>query len=204
MARTKLKPVFLVIGLLVSPFSFKGQCGDIKGKEMNFIVFPEVYFSSDADQVNNFLSSSGLLESKFAIKENQRTKSSYKFVNTSRLTWEEAANACGSIGEGVHLAFIESEQENREVFALAQGVIGEGLRFWWMGLNDKKTEGIWQWYNASAGYANWQSGEPNSYRGKDEDCGMITFKDGDNAVWWDGPCDWTLNFICESDIEIKF
>ncbi|XP_038570237.1 CD209 antigen-like protein A [Micropterus salmoides] len=46
------------------------------------------------------------------------------------------------------------------------------------------------------GFSYWNAGEPNSYMGKNEDCGEIRFSKEDNS-WNDTPCENSNFWICE-------
>ncbi|KAJ8040018.1 Collectin-12 [Holothuria leucospilota] len=123
----------------------------------------------------------------------------YTFVDTTEMTWEDAANACSSMKEGAHLVFIESELENKEVSRLSK-VASEGQNNrWWIGLTDIETEGVWKWYNVSLNYANWYQRQPDNGR-NGEDCAELGYRwSGDNIAFWnDYQCTEKKKFICES------
>ncbi|KAJ8039927.1 C-type lectin [Holothuria leucospilota] len=124
-------------------------------------------------------------------------KSSYAFVQITS-TWDDAVNACSSMGNGIHLVFIESELENKEVSRLAN-IASEG-KHWWIGLNDKETEGVWKWYNITSTYTKWMKGEPSNGLNR-EHCGHLKKWQGDNALWNDLWCERKIYFICEKDVE---
>ena len=65
---------------------------------------------------------------------------------------------------------------------------------YWIGLTDVEMEDHWKWSDGSQLnllYHNWGPGEPNNYNGE-EDC--VTIRRG---VWFDIPCVWKAQFICE-------
>ncbi|KAJ8018942.1 Galactose-specific lectin nattectin [Holothuria leucospilota] len=193
---SKLESVFLVIGILISPFVFAGQCSGVK-KEKDYVVFPKAFFSSNADQLKTFLTRNSVIDVPQWYHWND---SYYTFVSTTEMTWEDAANACSSMRVDAHLVFIESELENKDVSRLAK-VASEGRNNrWWIGLTDRVTEGVWKWYNVSLNYNNWRQGQPDN-SGKNEDCGELGFRwNGDNAFWNDAPCTEQKKFICESGL----
>ncbi|KAJ8040183.1 Hepatic lectin [Holothuria leucospilota] len=293
MARTKPKINYLLAGLLlVFSLAYKGQCGQIK-KEMDYIVFPKAFFSSNSDQLQTFLSNNAVMEkpsenyaseedmtsfeepslstssdkftsvvveetergvtrqgvstepvtetlaskeamttsqeppfSIFELSDESTTSSggeitrgsstepgkakdvtqwhhwgtsSYKFINTSTLTWAEAANACKvMMGEGAHLVFIESELEDKEVSRMVN-IMSERNQQWWIGLtSDKDNEGVWKWYNVSVNYTNWKEGQPDN-SGGNENCSEIRKWSGDDVSWNDNTCSKSFYYICEKD-----
>ena len=68
---------------------------------------------------------------------------------------------------------------------------------YWMGGSDRGEEGTWRWETSGSrlNYTYWGPGEPNSYRGADEDClAMSSY----GRRWNDYPCDLGAYYICES------
>ena len=66
---------------------------------------------------------------------------------------------------------------------------------WWIGLNDRSSEGTFVWANGeTATYRNWHSGEPND-SGGNEDCTQLGRWLDD--TWNDEPCTSSFRFICE-------
>lgn len=83
----------------------------------------------------------------------------------------------------------------------------------WIGLNDRGTEGQWQWVadNASIGsfglplgQSPWENGEPFDFGSNDEDCVFIGYNDC-NGLWHNGQCTFRqstssahrLPYVCE-------
>uniref|UniRef100_A0A8C6TG71 Mannose receptor, C type 1b n=1 Tax=Neogobius melanostomus TaxID=47308 RepID=A0A8C6TG71_9GOBI len=63
----------------------------------------------------------------------------------------------------------------------------------WIGLNDQRTEGLFEWIDQSPVlFSSWQYGEP-SVSGDSEDCVLMT---GEKGNWADRSCDETHGFIC--------
>lgn len=107
----------------------------------------------------------------------------YSAVKTGTYTWNEASaiaqglTCCGSTG---HLATITDAAENDFIRLNLGGVRG------WIGINDKASEGNFQWVTGEAvSYTNWNPGEPNNSAGV-EDCAEIF---GTHGGWNDLPCD---------------
>ena len=122
----------------------------------------------------------------------------YEYVDTS-LTWEQAkaaAEASTLYGLQGYLATVTSAEEN--------AVITEKLQAdAWIGASDAESEGTWKWVTgpeagttlADAGYANWNSGEPND-SGGNEDAGEIYSTN--NGLWNDLPANsGTLGYVAE-------
>ena len=72
----------------------------------------------------------------------------------------------------------------------------------WISCSDAAKEGEWLWPDGSsctlgdAGYTDWRDGQPNSWRGQDQDCAaliwdipQIGLHDG-GGQWFDLGCDW--------------
>ena len=110
----------------------------------------------------------------------------YLFCNMSK-TWLEARDFC--VTYGMHLVVIGDGMENDFIKGNISGNVS-------IGLNDIDVEGHWKWVDGSElGYANWNDGEPNNYRGV-EDC-VEMYTDG---RWNDNVCDREKrNFVCEKE-----
>ena len=94
----------------------------------------------------------------------------------------------------------KSLEANNEVYELAkpQGGITWGP---WIGIHDKINEGnfVYVSSNATIVYENWNSGEPNSYMGREEDCVIMGPKP---RKWYDAPCEDEQSFVCEKSGEL--
>jgi hypothetical protein len=68
----------------------------------------------------------------------------------------------------------------------------------WLGGIDKAEEGTWIWSSSGSplGYTNWNKGEPNDLKGK-EDCMEILGDGAKNGLWNDMPCSQSLRSVCE-------
>ncbi|XP_074486708.1 C-type lectin domain family 4 member E-like isoform X1 [Sebastes fasciatus] len=110
----------------------------------------------------------------------------YYFSSTVK-SWQESREDCQQ--RGADLMIINSKEE--------QDFGRQFKRDTWIGLTDRETEGIWKWVDGTAlGTSYWRTGEPNSFEGRDEDCGEIRdFEEERN--WNDVPCKKQSYWICE-------
>lgn len=70
-------------------------------------------------------------------------------------SWNEAEDLCESMGG--HLATITSKKENDFIKTLL------GENFYYIGANDKQTEGQWKWVtDEEFSYTNWEEGQPDN------------------------------------------
>ena len=103
-------------------------------------------------------------------------------------TWEAAESYCQE--EGGHLASVTTVAEHQEVWALA------GHKLTWLGGNDQKVEGVWNWSDGSSWkYTLWA----NDYgsRGSSNNC--LAMKKGE---WRDWICAYMGFYVCQ--FEKKF
>ena len=116
----------------------------------------------------------------------------YLFCTSGR-DWPTAQRRCA--GWNYHLLTIDDSAEDE--FAFAEIRDRDASRRWWMGYNDRRREGVWEWEDGTpSGYENWGGGEPND-TGAGEDCGQLNrYTDGG---WNDEPCANSLPFVCELD-----
>ena len=103
---------------------------------------------------------------------------------TSSFTWLDAVAYAPRLGG--YLATIDSQAEQDFVAALAASSLPGGSAAW-IGLNDRKTEGAFEWVEGSpASYSNWFSGEPNN--SGDEDCVELWVGSNAGGKWNDNLC----------------
>uniref|UniRef100_A0A4W6FVZ5 C-type lectin domain-containing protein n=1 Tax=Lates calcarifer TaxID=8187 RepID=A0A4W6FVZ5_LATCA len=116
------------------------------------------------------------------------------YISSVKKTWQESRNYC--LQEGADLMIINSEEEQVKcVYLCIQ---------WkdniWIGLTDRETEGTWKWVDGTPLTTSyWATGEPNSYQGRDEDCGEIRFYGSENS-WNDASCTSQKYWICEKTV----
>ncbi|XP_030643559.1 C-type lectin domain family 4 member F-like [Chanos chanos] len=118
--------------------------------------------------------------------------SSLYYISTERKTWSESRQYCRD--RGADLVIINSKEEQEFIKRLS------GNKKAFIGLTDDVTEGEWKWVDGTAlttGY--WESGQPNSYRGRDEDCVVIQYNNCCEQLntWHDVPCHDHYHWICE-------
>ncbi|XP_030053321.1 C-type lectin domain family 17, member A isoform X2 [Microcaecilia unicolor] len=115
--------------------------------------------------------------------------SCYKFSTTAK-DWEGARISCAESNS--HLAIINSLEEQ---YFLSNSTNSKDS---WIGLSDKDTEGVWQWVDGSPlSFSFWNTGEPNNYMERDEDCVQLRYDKGWNGEWNDSSCKFTFLWICE-------
>ena len=134
----------------------------------------------------------------------------YEAVTVSGgISWFDAKVAAESrTFEGIqgHLATINSAQENRFIvgnFPDAEGTRvdgGDRKAGYWLGgfqpANSSEPNSDWQWVTGEPFfYTNWSPGEPNQFRGRQEDC-LHPAGDG-NSTWNDELCErlWAGYFV---------
>jgi hypothetical protein len=128
------------------------------------------------------------------IKSNPTPNSAkYIFIDFAA-SWNEANQYCMAY-YGTQLATVTSSADNTELV----GVVPNYPNSRWIGLNDIKTEGHYEWASGSTVlYTNWNIGEPNnafianSVSG--EDCVELA---GLSSNWNDNDCANQFTFLCD-------
>ena len=109
-------------------------------------------------------------------------------------TWDVARATC--LAHGYDLATVNDDAENTYLQSAAVSRVDTGYG-WWIGLNDRDTEGTFVWADGSpVTYTDWDGGEPNNAN-SGEDCTTVVHLDVPRMNWNDLACDWTLPFLCE-------
>ncbi|KAM9322716.1 macrophage mannose receptor 1-like isoform 2-T2 [Pholidichthys leucotaenia] len=109
------------------------------------------------------------------------------YLNRTQKSWSEAQSACRK--EGGDLASIHNVEEQSFVVSQLGYASRDEL---WIGLNDKKKEGLFDWCDHSTvSYTSWEASSPtvNSRR----DCVLMR---GQNGNWADRDCKEKHGFIC--------
>ncbi|XP_078120279.1 macrophage mannose receptor 1-like isoform X1 [Sander vitreus] len=103
-------------------------------------------------------------------------------------TWSDAQRECRK--EGGDLVSIHNVED--QSFVISQLGFGTSDELW-IGLNDRKTEGLFDWSDHSTvSFTSWEFGKP-SVSTDTEDCVLIR---GENGNWADRSCDEKHGFIC--------
>ncbi len=116
----------------------------------------------------------------------------YMFCDTAT-TWTAAQSACATYG--YHLATVTSTVEDNWILSVANATyVSTTDGFWWIGLNDRASEGAWVWEDGTpVTYTRWNAGEPNN--SGDEDCTQLLW----GTHWNDWPCGLVSTYVCEAD-----
>ncbi|XP_059515478.1 C-type lectin domain family 4 member F isoform X3 [Myotis daubentonii] len=117
----------------------------------------------------------------------------YYFSHVKK-SWQEAEKSC--VSEGAHLASVTSAEE--------QAYLTEFTRSsdYWIGLNDRGTEGSWRWidgtpFNYDRSRVFWNNNQPDNWQhgnGQDEDCVHVQQK------WNDNNCNALYQWICKKPL----
>ncbi|XP_034742576.1 macrophage mannose receptor 1-like [Etheostoma cragini] len=109
-------------------------------------------------------------------------------LHRTQKTWSDAQKACRK--EGGDLVSIRNVEDQSFVISQLGYASTDEL---WIGLNDKKTEGLFDWIDHSAvSFTSWEFGKPSVFTDQ-EDCVLIR---GENGNWADRMCDEKHGFIC--------
>ncbi|XP_069815127.1 macrophage mannose receptor 1-like isoform X2 [Dendropsophus ebraccatus] len=105
-------------------------------------------------------------------------------------TWQDAVLSCRK--EESDLASLHNIEE---VSAVALQLQFGDAEYVWLGLNDLKTQLFFEWSDGSpVTYTTWQRGEPSHLIGIQEDCVVLSTKDGQ---WADKICEKRFPYICK-------
>jgi len=156
--------------------------------------------SWDGNTNTVYLGDSPILEKRMNIPKEAVIYNGHSYYVYSGIcsSWEEAAAFCESMGG--HLAVINDAAENVRLFEIMKEF---GYNNAYFGFSDVEKEGNWKWVNGDAvTYTNWNRGEPNNERNKEN---YALFYHGSEDYYWnDGDFhNGTVSdddvFICEWD-----
>ncbi len=120
--------------------------------------------------------------------EVERAGERYLICATPR-TFAESEAHCAA--QDARLVIIDDADENLWLFQQARATRQQN---YWIGLDDRATEGQFLWSDGSVpGFTAWNGGEPNN-AGNNEDCAHFW---SDRATWNDIPCTNRQGAICE-------
>ncbi|XP_032090962.1 macrophage mannose receptor 1-like [Thamnophis elegans] len=113
-------------------------------------------------------------------------------LNRDRKTWKDASVSCQK--DGGHLLSIHDIEEYSFVFSQLGYESTDNL---WIGLNDQKTSSYFEWSDGTTvRFIKWQKGEPTLISNMQEDCVIMTGKNGYMA---DHFCEEELGYICKKE-----
>uniref|UniRef100_A0A7N5ZZC2 Mannose receptor, C type 1b n=1 Tax=Anabas testudineus TaxID=64144 RepID=A0A7N5ZZC2_ANATE len=118
----------------------------------------------------------------------------FYLIRTSK-TWSDAQKACRKEhGDLVSIRNVEDQS-----FVISQ--LGYGIDELWIGLNDRKTEGLFDWSDqtTTVSFTSWESGNPDVLNDV-EDCVLIR---GENGNWADRSCNEKHGYICMKQSETE-
>ncbi|XP_042562630.1 echinoidin-like isoform X2 [Clupea harengus] len=127
------------------------------------------------------------------------------FFSEKKLTWTQSRDECVRMRS--HLAIIHDEDE--QTFLMRELNMTEAEDKFWIGLNDRETEGQWLWVdNTPLNTSFWMGNEPDNWTGDyneypdGEDCvrmGEENFDGKGVNAWVDTACERKFKFICETE-----
>ncbi|KAM3593597.1 uncharacterized protein V6R79_016732 [Siganus canaliculatus] len=118
------------------------------------------------------------------------------YLERSKKMWSEALSACHK--EGGDLASIQNIEEQSFIISQSGFVSTDVL---WIGLNDQRSQMLFEWSDRSpVTFTQWQTGEPSHTTNLQEDCVLISGKDG---RWADHMCEKTFGYICKKKASIR-
>jgi len=115
--------------------------------------------------------------------------------------WTSAQQSCRSWGG--ELASITTAEDFAEIKRYLAVKDPSHTHKYWIGLDDRRTEGIWEWTDRSPlgdnSFTAWAPGEPNNHL-LFEDCGVLA---GDRSRrWHDSKCFYWHRYICKRDTKV--
>nr|XP_019942865.1 PREDICTED: macrophage mannose receptor 1 [Paralichthys olivaceus] len=118
------------------------------------------------------------------------------YLDRSKKMWRDALAACHK--EGGDLASIHNIEEQSFVISQSGYLPTDVL---WIGLNDQKNQMLFEWSDHShVTFTKWQTDEPSHATNLQEDCVLISGKEGS---WADHMCEKTFGYICKKRASTK-
>ncbi|XP_060566268.1 perlucin-like [Ruditapes philippinarum] len=121
-----------------------------------------------------------------------RYNGSCYFISENAFSFADAETFCEQ--SYAHLVHIDTADENS---FLKTYLLRMKDANYWIGSHDRLIEGLWTYVdtNQPLTFTDWSPGQPDSWHGHDEDCGLLYFPH--KYMWDDGPCDNKIHAICE-------
>lgn len=116
----------------------------------------------------------------------------YLFCENAQ-SWTDASASCANLDSS--LVTINDRAEENWLYHVINGI---STQKWWMGLNDRASEGSHVWESGQpVTYSNFYAGEPNNV-GNSEDCDQLN-RFYPASGWNDEPCSLHFRYVCESN-----
>lgn len=115
------------------------------------------------------------------------------YTSSTKKNWRNSRDNCQN--KGADLAIITSQEEMNFI----NGLYSSDKEVW-IGLTDDASEGHWHWVDGTplnASIAFWGKGQPNSYDGRNQDCGEFWHRATGHGEWNDESCKIEQYWICE-------
>ncbi|XP_030596989.1 CD209 antigen-like protein A [Archocentrus centrarchus] len=117
---------------------------------------------------------------------------SFYYISPFKKSWSDSREDC--LQRGADLVIISSREE--------QNFIRQFRGYIWIGLTDTEEEGTWKWVDGTVlNKRFWETGEPNTFGGTDEDCGEVKPREEENN-WNDTHCENENYWICEKIVDL--
>uniref|UniRef100_A0A3B3UV56 C-type lectin domain-containing protein n=1 Tax=Poecilia latipinna TaxID=48699 RepID=A0A3B3UV56_9TELE len=117
---------------------------------------------------------------------------SFYYVSTTKKSWHSSQYDCRWRGADLVIISSREEEEFTRMFQKRA----------WIGLTDRIREGSFKWVDGTALTRScWRFGEPNQFKGRNEDCVEIQNFDSERS-WNDAQCANENYWICEKNFDI--
>lgn len=182
---------------IVYPEYESGETEEILDTEDSQVVPTFVPAPTSRQKTKAVSASSG---SKFSMPLAHLGNKKYYLGMFFKANWFRSAQYCRF--HGMHLASLDSAEEQRQLEEHIKGLSLGDQHFWTSG-SDLGEEGkfIWMGTGKAISYTNWNAGEPNNFEydnGEKEHCLEMWDRDGKGLAWNDTPCSFETFFICQA------
>uniref|UniRef100_A0A3Q2XJL3 C-type lectin domain-containing protein n=1 Tax=Hippocampus comes TaxID=109280 RepID=A0A3Q2XJL3_HIPCM len=117
----------------------------------------------------------------------------FHLVRTPK-TWSDAQKECRK-EEGELVSMRNLEDHSFVISQLGYGERTPNLVLW-IGLNDRRTEGLFEWSDA-VNFLHWQEGEPNNFQNSESCAEFRMYRADDAGSWNDVHCESYNDWLCE-------